>query len=97
MAQTLIDLIDIMEMYQYGFMLSSLLAIVILIYTMNKNPKKRGYAYFALIYFVMIFIFYFLRLFNIPADPIFANLFSNFIRTLGAMFIFYIAYSLMKE
>ena len=95
--QTMINLIHVMEMYRYGFLIFSFVAIVVLLHEINKNRNRRGYAYFALIYFIFIFVYYFLRLFDIPSDLILANLLSNFIRTLGSIFIFFIAYTLLKD
>jgi hypothetical protein len=97
MEQAMNSLIHVVEIYRYGFLIFSFVAIVVLLYEVNRNRKQRGYAYFALIYFVFVFVYYLLRFFNIPSDPIVANLLSNFIRTLGSIFIFFVAYSLLKD
>ena len=91
------DLIHVNEMYRCGFMIFSFVAMIVLLYEVNKNKKKRGFAYFALIYFACVFVFYLGRCLGIPSDPYLANLLSNIIRTLGSIFIFFVAYLLVKN
>lgn len=82
---------EIAEVYRFIFISISGAAFFYLLYKTVKNKRKRGNTIFALTYFGVLFAFYILRLCHIPEDIYIANMISNTIHLLAAIFIFSIA------
>jgi hypothetical protein len=88
---------DIMGIYRIFFVVLSSVAFLFLLYKAIKNKSKRGYLAPALIYFVILFIFYVTRLLNIPSDVYIVNIISNMIHLLACILIFSIAVMKVNE
>lgn len=86
---------DIAEVYRFIFIFLSGGAFSYLLYKTVRNKHKSGNTIFALIYFGVLFSFYILRLCHIPSDVYIANMISNTIHLLAAIFIFSIALILL--
>jgi len=85
-----------LDAHRWIFVVSSVIAIYLLIKRMKSNNKK-GYGYFAITYFVVLFLFYLSRFFNVPSSIIIVNALSNMIHLFGSIVIFFTAYGLLED
>jgi len=85
-----------LDVYRWIFVLSSVVAIYFLAKRMKANSKK-GYGYFAITYFIILFLFYLSRFFDFPSSVSIVNALSNMIHLFSSIIIFFTAYSFLED